>query len=95
MNDIVYKTLGRTSSGQIITGKGVLKAIIMRSVSNAAVIDIYDGTSNAGTWLGGCTTVGGSEVAGLTLSGKGTQFDIGLYLDIVSGTVPKVKIEML
>lgn len=82
-----------TADGQVVTGKGILTGVRLRGGSDAATLDLYDGTSTGGRliWLGGAATLvvdqwsaPGADAG----DGGGIPFEVGIYADI-SGTSAK------
>jgi hypothetical protein len=83
---MIYRSESRTTDGQAVTGKGLLKGILVHAGVDAGSVAVYDGTSTAGRYLGSAAAAI-ALVDYRELPGTGVDFQVGLYLD-VTGTTP-------
>lgn len=85
----MQKALRRTDDGSLADFAGVIRAIVLRSGSDAATVLVYDNPSGAsGDILADMASLANNSAI---LSAVSIPFSQGLYVDI-SGTAPAVTI---
>lgn len=75
-----------TGADQLVyTGPGIYAGLVLRETDGAggASVQVRDGTSNTGTLI----DVVSVDAYGSATSGASVRFSVGLYVEVVTGTV--------